>query len=306
MHSDPGIWSLLNQLRPDVVITTGFIPTYLFAFVWAVMHGVPHVAMTDGTAQSEKSLSWLHRLVRRMVFARSAVFVGACEGSGDLFRQYGVPVNRIHTSQLCADNNHFSQPQSAKPVDFVFCGRFMTSKRPLFAMAVAKEVAIRLGRQTSIDFVGNGVMESEMRGYAAQISDFVDVRFHGYATQAELPSRYADARIFLFPTEGDVWGVVANEACATGLPVIVSPHAGVAGELVLDGANGYVRALDVAQWAEAAVSLLTDGALYRRFSQSSRERVAEYTFGHAARGLEDAIRQAYPARKVRIIQAVAK
>lgn len=306
MHSDLGVWSLLNQLRPDVVITTGYIPTFLFAFAWAVMHGVPHVAMTDGTAQSEKSLSWLHRFVRRRVLARSAAFVGACEGSRDLFRQYGVHENRIHTSQLCADNDRFSRSESATQADFMFCGRFLTSKRPLFAMQVAREVAILMGRRTSIDFVGSGVMEPEMRDYAAQISDFVDTRFHGYATQAELPSRYADARIFLFPTEADVWGVVANEACAAGLPVIVSPHAGAAGELVLDGSNGYVRALDVAQWAEAAVSLLKDETRYSRFSQSSRERVAEYTFDHAARGLANAIRQARPARRVCIIQAVAK
>lgn len=306
MHSDLGVWSLLNRLRPDVVITTGFIPTYLFAFAWAFMHRVPHVAMTDGTAQSEKSLSWLHRLVRRIVFARSAAFVGACEGSRDLYREYGVPADRIHTSQLCADNNHFSRSGSSTPVDFIFCGRYMESKRPLFAMQVAKEVAIRLGRRTSIDFVGSGEMELVMRDYAVQIFDYVDVRFHGYATQDELPSRYADARIFLFPTAADVWGVVANEACAAGLPVIVSPHAGAAGELVLDESNGYVRELDVSQWAEAAVSLLKDEALYNRFSQSSRERVAEYTFDHAARGLANAIRQARPARTVCIIQAVAK
>lgn len=306
MHSDLGVWSLLNRLRPDVVITTGFIPTYLFAFAWAVMHGVPHVAMTDGTAQSEQSLSWLHRFVRRTVFSRSASFVGSCEGSRDLFRQYGVPDYRIHLSQLCTDNDRFSQPGSAAPADFIFCGRFMSHKRPLFAMDVAREVAIRLGRRTTIDFVGSGVMEAEMRDYAAQISDFVDTRFHGYVTQAELPSRYADARIFLFPSEWDPWGVVANEACAAGLPVIVSPHAGVAGELVLDGSNGYVRELDVAQWTEAALGLLTDEALYSRFSKSSRERVAEYTFDHAARGLASAIRQACPARKAGDIQTVAK
>lgn len=306
MHSDPGIWPLLDRLRPDVVVTTGFIPTYLFAFAWAVAHGVPHVAMTDGTAQSEKSLSWLHRFVRRTVFARSKAFVGACEGSRDLFLQYGVPNSRIHTSPLCADNDHFSRPRSAAPVDFIFCGRFMESKRPLFAMEVAKEVAIRLGRRTSIDFVGSGALEPEMREYAGQIADRVDVRFRGYATQAELPSRYADARIFLFPTEGDVWGVVANEACATGLPVIVSPHAGVAGELVLDGSNGYVRDLDAAQWAEGAARLLTDEALYRRFSQSSRERVAEYTFDRAAHGLAVAIRQACAPRTACDIQATAE
>ena len=159
MHSDLGVWSLLNQLRPDVVITTGFIPTYLLAFAWAIMHGVPHVAMTDGTAQSEKSLSWLHRFVRCRVFARSVAFVGACEGSRELFRQYGVPENRIHTSQLCADNDRFSRPRSTAPVDFIFCGRFVAHKQPLFAMQVAREVAIRLGRRTLIVFVGSGAME---------------------------------------------------------------------------------------------------------------------------------------------------
>ncbi len=306
MHSDLSVWPLLNKLRPDVVITTGYIPTFLFAFAWAILHRKPHVVFTDGTVQSEKSLSWLHRFVRRVVFARSAVFVGACEGSRELFRQYGVQEDRIHLSQLCADNDRFCQPQSATPADFIFCGRFVSHKGPLFAMRVAREVATRLGRRTSIDFVGSGVMEPEMRDYAAQISDFVDVRFQGYVTQAELPSRYADARIFLFPSEWDPWGVVANEACAAGLPVIVSPHAGAAGELVLDGSNGYVRKLDVAQWAEAAVGLLTDDARYSCFSQSSRERVAEYTFENAALGLVDAIRQACPARKVCIVQAVAK
>jgi glycosyltransferase involved in cell wall biosynthesis len=293
-------------LRPDVVITTGFIPTYLFAFAWAVLHGVPHVAMTDGTAQSEKALSWLHRFVRRIVFARSASFVGACEGSRELFRQYGVPEKRIHLSQLCTDNDRFSRPGSAASADFIFCGRFVSHKRPLFAMEVAKEVAKRLGRRTMIDFVGSGAMEPEMRDYAAQIADFVDTRFHGYVTQDELPSRYADARIFLFPSEWDPWGVVANEACAAGLPVIVSPHAGAAGELVLDGSNGYIRELDVAQWTEAAVGLLSDDVLYSHFSKSGRERVADYTFDHAARGLAKAITQAYHAHKAGNIQAVAK
>lgn len=270
------------------------------------MHGVPHVAMTDGTVQSEKSLSWLHRFVRRRVFGRSAAFVGACEGSLDSFRQYGVPEDRVHMPPLCVDNDRFCRPRSATPADFIFCGRFVPHKRPLFAMEVAREVAIRLGRRTSINFVGSGAMEPEMRDYAAQIFDFVDIRFHEYATQAELPAQYTGARIFLFPSERDPWGVVANEACAAGLPVIVSPHVEVAGELVLDGSNGYVRALDVMQWAEAAVSLLQDEAHYRRFSQSSRERAAEYTFDNAARGLANAIRQTRPAFKVCIIQAVAK
>jgi len=306
MHCDWRIWTLLSKIRPDVVITTGFIPTYLFAFVWAFVHRVPHVAMTDGTVQSEKSLSWFHRFVRRIVFSRSAAFVGACEGSRDLFRKYRAPEDRIQLSRLCTHNDSFRKPPSASPVDFMFCGRFVSHKRPLFAMQVAKEVARSLGRRTSIAFVGSGDLEPTMREYAEQIADYVDTRFCGFVAQASLPSHYADARVFLFPSEWDPWGVVANEACAAGLPMIVSPHVGAAGELVLDGHNGYVRELEVAQWADAAVMLLEDDALYARFSQSSRERVGGYTFESAAHGLARAIRQSRRVRRVCIVQAVAK
>src|SRR5947209_7444478 len=98
------------------------------------------------------------------------------------------------------------------------------------------------------------------------MQDRVDTHFHGFAKQNELPALYRSARLFLFPTHADVWGVVANEACAAGLPVIVSPHAGVAGELVLDGENGFVCALDVKLWTERAASLLTNQETWTRFS----------------------------------------
>ena len=293
MHMDIGVWTLLNKLNPDVVITTGYIPTFLFAFLWAKAHKKPHIAMTDGTLKSEASFSWLHRLVRHIVLNRSASFVGACEGSSDLFKYYGVPNDRIHKAYLCANNDLYSSVKADKNIDFIFCGRFVAHKRPLFAMQVAVTVAKKLNRKTSINFVGSGVLEKEMRQFAIEITEFVDTHFSGYASQAELPNYYANAKIFLFPSEWDPWGVVANEACATGLPVIVSPYAGVSGELIIDGTNGFIRELEVDLWAQAAAQLLSDTTLYQTFSQNSRTQVAEYSFDNSAKGLSEAIKQAY-------------
>lgn len=292
-HFDLGVWPLLNELRPDVVITTGYIPTFLLGFAWARLHGVPHVAMTDGTVNSEKRLTWLHRLIRRVVLKQSSAFVGASEGSKALFRKYKAADNRIHLSYLCADNQRFQHLAPLERTDFIFCGRFIAHKHPLFALQVAHQAAVRLGRKTSIDFVGKGALEEQLRAHAEEIRDLVNCRFLGYANQDELPRRYANAKIFLFPTAWDPWGVVANEACASGLPVIVSPYAGVASELIIEDYNGFIRALDLELWVSAAVKLLTDEMLYRRFSQNSRERVARYSFENSARGLADAIRQAH-------------
>ena len=169
-------------------------------------------------------------------------------------------------------------------------------KDPLFALAVARETAVRLQRRMRLLFVGSGSLDQTVRGKAQSETRWVDVRFQGFASQQSLPGLYQSARIFLFPSHADVWGIVANEACASGLPVIVSPHAGVAGELVIEGQNGYVRELDVRAWADRAQTLLTDSRLWQRFSQNSQIHVRRYNFDSAAAGIVDACRFALDAR----------
>lgn len=291
IHINPDIWGALRLFRPEVVITTGFNPTHLIAFLYARVHGARHIAMTDGTLQSEKTLNPIHRAVRRLVFAGTQAFVGASDGSFDLYRSYGIEPERMFKSHLCANNPAFlDQATTPKRFDFIFCGRLVAVKNPMFALEVVFQTAIRLGRKVSIMFVGSGELDNSIQQRALAIQDQVEAHFPGFATQAELPQRYASARVFMFPTHWDPWGVVANEACAAGLPVIVTPVAGVAGELVVHRKNGFVLQLDMQAWVDAVTALLKDDALYQRMSMESRKAVAEYTYANAARGLVQAVR----------------
>lgn len=287
IHHNPDVIPLLLKLKPDVVITDGFNPTHLYAFITARVRGWPHVAMTDGTWLSEQALSLKHRLVRRLVFSFSRAFIAASEGGQKLFRSYGVQPDACFYSWLCVDNQRFHPlPLQPDPIhDFIFCGRLEPAKDPLFALSVAHETARRMGRRTRLLFVGSGSLETALRKAADLASEWVDCQFHGFAAQAELPDLYRSARLFLFPTQGDVWGVVANEACAAGLPVLVTPQAGVAGELILNDLNGYVRERDVNLWSDAAQRLLSDPKRWRRFSHQSLQRVSRYEFDSAAQGI---------------------
>lgn len=289
IHHNPDVVSLLNRLRPDVVVTDGFNPTHLYAFLLARLKGWPHVAMTDGSWDIEMGLSLAHRLVRRFVFRHTGAFIAASEGGRKVYRSYGVPDERCFYSWLAVDNDAFKPlPDQPRPYDFLFCGRIEPGKDPLFALAVAREVATRLKRRTKMLFVGSGSLDAALMHAAGDCADLVEVRFHGFATQQELPALYRSARVFLFPTHADVWGIVANEACAAGLPVLVTPHAGVAGELVVDGRNGYVRDLQLQAWADGAERLLSDDALWQTFSTESLARVRRYDFDSAAAGIVDA------------------
>jgi glycosyltransferase involved in cell wall biosynthesis len=299
IHNNFDVVSALMRFAPDVVVTTGFNPTYLYAFGYTRAKGVLHVPMTDGTDVSEEALSTSHKLIRRFVYSRSQAFVAASEGGRRLYESYGIASEHCFLSCLCIENEAYlaGPPHEEKKFDFIFCGRIVEAKNPVFALQVARDVARRLGRKVTILFVGSGAQEELIKSEASLHPDLIEAEFNGFAAQHELPSLYRSARIFLFPTLADVWGVVANEACAAGLPMLVSPHAGVANELVLDGENGFVCELDIGVWAERAELLLTQPAVYHRFSRRSRSLVNEYTFENAALGLVAACRHAYSGGK---------
>lgn len=292
IHSNPGVLSALHKFSPDVIVTGGFNPTHLYAFGYAMVTGLPHVAMTDGTDVSERDLSKLHRLVRRTVYARSRAFVAASDGGLRLYESYGIPADSCFKSCLCVDNASFNPGSQApeKKFDFLFCGRIEAVKNPLFALEVAAATARRLGRQVSILFAGAGEQEPELKSAAAQYNNLVQTEYAGFTAHGRLPALYRSARLFLFPSRWDPWGVVANEACAAGLPVLVSPEPGVANELVVNDYNGFVSPLDVDAWARNAAVLLTNLAVWERFSRNSIEMVREYTYANAAAGLVAACR----------------
>lgn len=293
IHFNHDAWSVLGSFKPDIVVTTGFNPTHLLAYLWTRIYGARHVTMTDGTLESEATLSTLHRWIRRHVYAHTAAFIGASDGAMRLYRSYGIDASAMFKSHLCADNAlFFNAPSQKKVYDFMFCGRFEAVKNPFFALDVARAVALRLGRRMTIVFVGSGGLEGEIRSYAKAIEAEVETSFAGFARQEALPAWYGASRIFLFPTSWDPWGVVANEACAAGVPVLVSGVAGAAGELVRDGENGFVLPLDQERWTNAAVRLLTDESLYAAMAMRCRERVGEYSYDKAALGIAQAVRAA--------------
>lgn len=66
------------------------------------------------------------------------------------------------------------------------------------------------------------------------------VVFAGFRQINELPSFYAGAGAFVHPALEEPWGLVINEAMASGLPVISSRNVGAAEELVAHGKTGFL------------------------------------------------------------------
>lgn len=290
IHFNFDIWAALKVFGPDVVITGGFNPVHLVAFTFCLMNKVPHISMTDGTLQSEKTLSLVHKIVRQVVYKHSKSFIGPSEGAFKLFESYGINREKIFKSHLCADNKYFENFKGAKKIyDVMFIGRFVEIKNPLFVLDVANKLSLKIGRKVKLLFLGAGEQRIEIEKKANRLSDRIEINMPGFIQSCDLPKWYHSSRVMLFPSIFEPWGVVANEAFAAGVPVIASPNVGCVNDLIVDGKNGCVLPLDVDEWANCVFNLLNNADLYLKLSNNCIESVSEYIFSNAANGICKAV-----------------
>jgi glycosyltransferase involved in cell wall biosynthesis len=286
IHSNREIWSVLSDLRPDVVVVGGLNPTHLYAIAWAKTHGAGTVYMTDGTVQSEANLKPVHRILRLLLLRSFRGHVVTGRGGQQLLASYGIPPARIFVSRLCGPPALESPAAaSAREFDVMFCGRIQQVKMPLFFASVCAKVRIRRGRCRAL-VVGDGVLRDDLLRKLE--SDGVDATYSGFLPPAHLPRYYESCRLLLFPTSYDPWGLVANEAMSCGTPVITTHAAGCAGDLVVDGANGRVLVPEADAWADAACDLLDGETSWATMSANACRSVKDFNFGAAAAAIQDA------------------
>jgi glycosyltransferase involved in cell wall biosynthesis len=115
----------------------------------------------------------------------------------------------------------------------------------------------------------------------------------GGQLESELAQAYADADVFALLSRHETWGVVVNEAAASGLPLVLSDRVGAAYDLLRDGENGFlVPADDVDAAAEAIGKLAEDPALRERMGERSRELVRDWGYEPSVDNFVAAVREA--------------
>jgi glycosyltransferase involved in cell wall biosynthesis len=105
------------------------------------------------------------------------------------------------------------------------------------------------------------------------------VRFLGPVPDADLPALYAGARVFVFPSLWEGFGLPVLEAMAAGAPVVASRR-GALPELV--GEAAVLVEPDAAALAEGLGQVLADGALREKLRTAGLARARAYSWERTA------------------------
>lgn len=123
--------------------------------------------------------------------------------------------------------------------------------------------------------VGEGPLESELKGLAAQLGVADRIDWLGRIPNAEVAGQLAKMDVFVMPSLVEAFGVSAVEALAAGVPVVFSDLPG-ATEAVTHQVDGLaVPPADSAALADAVCRLLGDDDLRRRMGRKGRQKVGQ-------------------------------
>jgi 1,2-diacylglycerol 3-alpha-glucosyltransferase len=115
--------------------------------------------------------------------------------------------------------------------------------------------------------LGDGPLRETLNSQLSTLNLHGQVYLPGFKQYDELPAYYALAKAFVHASATEQWGLVVNEASASGLPVIVSNCCGCVPELVQE--NGFT--FDPMNQHELASRLFEMASL----SDEERERLGQ-------------------------------
>jgi len=112
----------------------------------------------------------------------------------------------------------------------------------------------------------------------------------GFKQYEELPVYFGLAGAFVHASTTEQWGLVVNEAMASGLPVLVSHRCGCAEDLVSPGVNGFqFDPANVDEMARLMFKVSQDDFPLSEFGAASSRIISQWGPERFATGLRDAV-----------------
>ncbi|KMO31110.1 glycosyltransferase [Methylobacterium aquaticum] len=282
LYVNPSVVPRLAALRPAAVILNDFSPTMAMAALAARALGIPYAIRTDGVPETDPGArSPAHRLLRRTIVPGAAFGLAPSDGSRTLLSTYGLAQGRVFRAPLFPawDAAPPLPDPEARPYDVLFCGILNEEVKGARFFTDVMRACAAAGRPLRVRVAGDGPLRGEMAARLAEAG--IPARFDGYLAQGALAEAHASARLLLFPSRGDVWGLVVNEALQSGACVLASPHSGAARELLEARGCGTVRPMDVADWARTTLALLDDPGERARLRAAAERALPDFALPRA-------------------------
>lgn len=280
-------------------------PVFFTGWLLARARGIRTMFRTLATFDSWVKRKWWKESLKRFLFRR----VDGVETPGsDGFNyscKYGTSPHKIFLMNHTIDIPHFysesvkarscrqalRKKYGLKGVTFLYVGRLWVGKGLHYLLDGFNKLQRQTNKEISLLLVGDGPDENNLKDQCRN-KNISNVVFAGFQKKNVLPQFYAISDVFVFPTLGDPYGLVVDEAMSCCLPVISTSSAGEIRDRIEDTINGYIIPPNDSNFlADRMKKLVKNQILRNKMGKISAKKVANHTPEKWAENFENAIKE---------------
>ena len=249
---------LILSIEPDVI----FVPGWSFDMSRKLIShskkiNIPTVVMSESKFDDAKRF-WWKESIKSFFYIKhfSAALVGS-DKHAQYVNSLGIPMFNIFRGYDVVDNDHFrlsaefarnneketrtKYHKMPKKPYFIVVTRLMQRKNILRLIDAYNNYRIQFSDKSwDLVICGDGE-EKEIinkKIYDYKLEDYIHLV--GFLQYDEIGHWYGLASAFIHPALHEQWGLVVNEACASGLPILCSKTVGSSDDLVCNEENGFI------------------------------------------------------------------
>jgi len=287
-----GVGSALSAFAPDVVLCGGYNYVASWqALLWSRMTQIPFLLWSESNVQDMRRAHPIVEFIKDEFLSRCSGFVVPGRSAAEYLRAHKIREELIFVAPNAVDNEFFATAALEARQDeemhrtelalperyFLFVGRLVREKGVFELLSAYAKLDQAIREHVGLVLAGDGGERAQLEAFASTISSG-RIKFAGFAQRKQLSSYYAFAEALVLPTYTDPWGLVVNEAMASGLPVIVSNVAGCAADLVRENWNGLLTLpRDELSLAAAMAKIAGQPELRNIMSANSSRRISHYS-----------------------------
>jgi len=294
-YVNPGVIRVLSTIQPHVILFLGVRGmTQAAALLWARRRAIPCLYRAESSVLATRSR--VSKMLARFVLRHIDGVLPIGTANDLYYAALGYPESRRFLAPYTVDNGFFSRAlesvsdaRGALRLDdhgavVLYVGKLVSRK----GIETLVDACAQIRQPMQIVLAGDGPARSEIEARAADRG--VQMTVLGFLNQTALSRSYSAADVLVLPSLEEPWGLVVNEAMASGLPVIASSRVGARLDLVHPGVTGEVfPAGDVDALRQALDRLLQSDSDRTEMGRNAARLIARWGIADTAAGVERAV-----------------
>jgi hypothetical protein len=292
--------SQLGGFAPQVVISSELgLRSFQAALYRLFRRRTRLIVWATLSEQTERGWGIARQLLRRFILSIADGVICNGNSGARYIASFGFPASRTFIVNQPVDVDMFAVLPAERPAAtarrLLFSGRLLSIKAVLeLQEACIHWAAIHPGNRLELVWLGDGDLRPQLE--AMPTPPNLKQVFHGSKAYDALPAVYEAAGALILPSLLDEWGLVVNEAMASGLVVLGSIYSQAVTELVRDGETGWLIDPLRPKTIEQALDRLfaTPVEVLNQMRAAARRRALEITPEGAAAAIAAAVQAVLP------------